>query len=172
MKRHLLSVLLMLVFAAGAWADEVPGVTVEYIDPGTAAYVQAISAIGKIKFEVSDEERHAVIEFKDAALENVDLGAIAGIGRIAFVTVSEDDIATEIKNIKVEDAAIKVTTYPNPTADHVHISGLQEGQQVRLFTSDGRLMVVGASADVDLSGMHNGLYLLQVGKEVFRIIKK
>ncbi len=47
MKRHLLSVLLMLVFAAGAWADEVPGVTVEYIDPGTAAYVQAISAIGK-----------------------------------------------------------------------------------------------------------------------------
>ncbi|MCQ2229381.1 MAG: T9SS type A sorting domain-containing protein [Bacteroidales bacterium] len=62
--------------------------------------------------------------------------------------------------------------YPNPTADRIHISGMQEGQQVRLFTSDGRLTVVGTSSDIDLSGMSSGVYLLQVGKEVVKVIKK
>ncbi|MCQ2236348.1 MAG: T9SS type A sorting domain-containing protein [Bacteroidales bacterium] len=172
MKHRFLSVLVMLVMSVAAMADEVPGITVEYIDNGTSAYMQAISAIGKIKFEVRDEVKHAIIEFKDNEIADEDLGAITEISRISFGAVSENDIATDIKDIKAEGAGIKVTAYPNPTADHVHVDGLQEGQTIRLFSSDGKLVLTSKEADINLAGMSSGIYLLQVGKEVVKIIKK
>ncbi|MCQ2229220.1 MAG: T9SS type A sorting domain-containing protein [Bacteroidales bacterium] len=127
-------------------------------------------AIGRIEFK----EGNAIIVFKDETAGTEDLGSISAIKRISFGNVSENDIAKEedTPTAIATERKVSVSAYPNPTADHVHISGMQEGQQVRLFTSDGRLTHVGTSADIDLSGMSSGVYLLQVGKEVIKVIKK
>lgn len=170
MKHRFLSMLAMLAMSVAAMADEVPGVTVEYVDAGTASYVQAISAIGRIEFN----EGNAVIVFKDEAAGTENLGAISAIKKISFGGVSEDDITkgeTPTGIVETEQR-VSVTAYPNPVADHVHVDGVAEGQMIRLFSSDGRLMFVGQQSDIDMSGMANGIYLLQVGKEVIKVVKK
>lgn len=172
MKLRFLSVFAMLVMSVAAMGDDVPGITIEYLNSGTAAYVQAISAVGKIKFEEKNAVKHAIIEFKDRQLADEDLGAILSINRIAFGTVNVRDLATDIKDVEVEITAIKVTAYPNPTADHLHVDGVQEGQTVRIFSADGKLVLLTKDADINLGGMSNGVYFLQVGKDVVRIIKK
>ena len=168
MKEKLLSLFVVTLMAITALADDVPGVTVEFIDAGSDSYIQAISAIGRIEFK----DGNATIVFKDAEAGTEELGAISAISRISFGNVSEDDITKDTPTAITTERKVSVSAYPNPTADHLHISGLADGQQVRLFTSDGRLTLVGTSADIDLTGMPNGIYLLQVGKEVIKVIKK
>ena len=170
MRKKIFSLLAMLTVSLAAMADDVPGVTVEYLDVNSASYVQAISAIGRIEFK----DGNATIVFKDEAAGTEDLGAISAIRRISFGAVSESDITKDddTPTALTTERKVSVSAYPNPTADHIHISGMQEGQQVRLFTSDGRLTVVGTSSDIDLSGMPSGIYLLQVGKDVIKVIKK
>ncbi len=158
----------MLSMAVVSLADNVPGLTVEYLDEGTGAYVQAISAVGRIEFK----DGNAFIVFKDADAGTEDLGAISAIHRISFGNVDESDITSDSPTSLAPERSLTVTAYPNPTADHIHINGLQQGQQVRLFTSGGRLVVVGTSPDIDLSGVSSGVYLLQVGKDVIKIVKK
>lgn len=170
MKKKLLMMLLMCVVHVGAMADEVPGVIVEYIDENSDSYVQAISAIGRIEFKGGN----ATIVFKDSEAGREELGAISGIKKISFGPVSESDITKDddTPTSVAAERKVSVSAYPNPTADHVHISGMEDGQQVRMFTSDGRLTYVGRESDIDLSGMPSGVYLLQVGKEVVKVIKK
>lgn len=169
MKTSFVSLLASLAISASAMADDVPGLTVEYVANGTEAYVQALSAIGRITFT----DGNATIIFKDASAGSEDLGAISAISRISFGLVSESDIKNDDDiETPVSSNKVVVSAYPNPTADHVHVDGLQEGQSVRLFTSDGRLAVVSQQADINLSGMASGVYFLQVGKDVIKIIKK
>ncbi|MCQ2203482.1 MAG: T9SS type A sorting domain-containing protein [Bacteroidales bacterium] len=170
MRKIFLSMFGLLSISLAAMADEVPGVTVEYLDEKSDSYVQAISAIGRIEFKGGN----ATIVFKDAEAGKEELGAISGIRKISFGKVEENDI-TKTENptaVVGVERKVSVSAYPNPTADHVHISGMEEGLQVRMFTSDGRLTYVGRSSDIDLSGMPSGVYLLQVGKEVVKVIKK
>ena len=170
MKEKFIILLLACIVHVGAMANDVPGVTVEYLDVNSASYIQAISAIGRIEFK----DGNATIVFKDEAAGTEDLGAISVIKKITFGAVSENDITKDddTPTAVTTERKVSVSAYPNPTADHIHISGMQEGQQVRLFTSDGRLTLVGTSSDIDLSGMPNGIYLLQVGKDVIKVIKK
>lgn len=163
MKHCFLSIVAGLMMSLTAMADNVPGITVEYLDSGTGDYVQAISAIGRIEFS----DGKATLVFKDDSTE--ELGEISSINRITFGEVNEGDIPTELPQVEHK---ISVNAYPNPTADHLHIDGLQEGQTVRLFSTSGSLVYTGQEADINLSGMANGVYILQVGKEIIKIIKK
>lgn len=159
----------MFAMSIAAMADEVPGITVAYVDKGSAAYIQAISAIGKLKFEAKDGVKHAFVEFKNTELADVDLGAIAGINRISFGKIDEGDI-TDIENV-MTDSAIKITVYPNPVADHLHVEGIAEGEIIRIFSFDGRLVKVTTDAEIYMGDMSNGVYILQVGKAVAKIFK-
>lgn len=160
----------MLTMSVVAMADEVQGITVEYINSGTSDYVQVLSIIGKLRFEVKDQVRHAIIKFRDSQLADEDLGPIADINRISFWVLDEGNTQTDVKEVESEN--ISVTAYPNPTADHLHIVGLQDGQVVKIFSSDGKTIYLGKDSDIDMRGMSNGIYLLQVGKEVVKIVKK
>jgi len=170
MKHTFLTLLSILSMSIIAQADEVPGVTVEYIDSGSSNYVQAISAIGRIEFRSGD----AIIVFKDTEAGEYELGAIADIKRISFANVSDGDITNGETPTSVADVERKVTVsaYPNPTADHVHIDGVAEGETIRIFSADGKLVLTSTERDINLSGVNNGVYFLQAGKEVVKIIKK
>ena len=80
MRKRIFSALAMLSFGIAAMAGEVAGLTVEYVDAGTSAYVQAISAIGRIEFT----EGKAVIVFKDKSAGTEELGALSAIKRISY----------------------------------------------------------------------------------------
>lgn len=171
MRKKLLSVVTMLSMAIASLADNVNGITVEYLDSHTAAYVQAISAIGRIQFA----NGKATIIFKDSKAGTYDLGSISAISRLSFGQVNENDITNDNgtqTDIADTENKIIVTAYPNPTADRIHISGIPDSQTIRLFTSDGRLVLVSQQPDIELGTMPSGIYLLQAGKDIIKVIKK
>ncbi len=148
-------------------ADNVPGLTVIYTAEGESDYKQAISTIGRIEFG----NGHATLVYKDASAGTYDLGHISEIRRITFGDI-DDNTAEDTPTQSATQRTINVTAYPNPTADHIHISGTSEGETIRIFNAEGKMVHSGSSCDINMSGMPNGLYLLQTGKEVVKIIKR
>lgn len=161
MKKILLSFVLMLSAWTAASADDVPAITVKYVSQGTTAYVQALRTIGSLQFS----DGMAKLILKDS--KTVELGELSEISYISFAPVDENQLSTSVADNK----AITITAYPNPVADHLHVEGVAEGETIRLFTSDGRLVKVVNDADIDMGGMPKGVYILQAGKAVAKIFK-
>ncbi len=164
MRKRVLSFLLALAASVGAMADDVPSITVEYVATGTPHYIQAINAIGYIEF---DNNQNAILHFNNASLPTKNLGKLSSIDKIIFT--GDKSKPNEVVAISTTHT---VSVYPNPTANHIHIDGLAEGEAVHIFSTDGRLVLSGAEADYDLGALPKGVYLLQVGVEVVKIIKK
>ena len=70
-------------------------------------------------------------------------------------------------------AAVQV--YPNPTRSQLIVHGIETQQVVRVYSIQGQLLITavadGNGATVDVSGLHTGSYLLQVGAEIVKFIK-
>lgn len=67
--------------------------------------------------------------------------------------------------------------YPNPTADHVYVMGAVAETLVSLYTIDGQLLhqtqaTATGEATIDMTALTAGTYILRVGTESQRIIKK
>lgn len=66
----------------------------------------------------------------------------------------------------VYDKSHDIRVYPNPAGDYLNISGLKDVQQIRLYSSPGKLVatVVPESevAVIDLSGLAAGFYVVRV----------
>lgn len=57
------------------------------------------------------------------------------------------------------------TVYPNPATDIVNVSGVNSGDEYRMFAMDGRLVASGkfsAAMQVSVSDLGTGVYLLQI----------
>ena len=173
MRKRVLSFLLALAASVGAMATDVPGITVEYID-GDDAYIQAISAIARIEFDSGT--KNVTLKFKDTNVPDYNLGNITEVRKINFGQVDES-LISELGNSSSVSAInaqrrISVSVYPNPTANHIHIDGLADGETARIFSTDGRLVLSGVQPDFDLGALPKGVYLLQIGTEVIKITKK
>ena len=95
-----------------------------------------------------------------------------------LVKVGHVRYSDERPPIEVDDkqnVAAQVAVYPNPTADVLYIDKV-EAEEVRLYTSDGRLLqVIEATegrVEVDMLAYPIGAYVLFCGGEVFTVIKK
>lgn len=67
--------------------------------------------------------------------------------------------------------------YPNPTADHVYVMGAVAETLVSLYTIDGQLLhqtqaTATGEATIDMTALTAGTYILRVGTESQRIIKR
>lgn len=147
-------------------ADDVPKVSVEYINKSTSAYTNAINKIGRIVFK----NGKAAIIYDDESIE--DLGETVAINKISFSNVGKtesDNVATSQEIIN--DQSVSVSVYPNPVSDILHIEGMTEGQVIRLFNPEGRLVYSDTKGTINLKDMSQGVYLLKVGNDVFRIVK-
>ena len=72
----------------------------------------------------------------------------------------------------VEDVLINsILVYPNPTQDVLMIQGI-EAQALRVYDLQGRLLVQENGTQVSVSNLAEGTYLLQIGTQVVRFIKK
>lgn len=88
---------------------------------------------------------------------------VANIRRIVFC----ESAGTSVSNT---DAAV-VSVYPNPTDDILMVKGI-ENQVLRVFDMQGHLIKQVEGAEVNVSDMASGTYLLQIGTQVVRFIKQ
>ena len=69
----------------------------------------------------------------------------------------------------------KLRVYPNPVDGRLLVDGLQNGiSQYDLFTDTGLLIRTGnisaSNSQVSFESLPNGIYLLQIGSEIHRIV--
>ena len=86
---------------------------------------------------------------------------------IRKITFEEPSNSTALENITSQD----IVVYPNPTQNVLLINGI-EAQDLRVFDLQGRLLKTENGTQVNVSNLAEGTYLLQVGTQVVRFIKK
>ena len=89
------------------------------------------------------------------------------IRKITFAESSGTNTPTSMENIQ----STSVVIYPNPSQDMLIVSGI-EAQTLRVFDMQGRLLKAENGTQVHVSDLAEGTYLLQVGTQVVRFIKK
>lgn len=120
--------------------------------------LQDIATIGKWVY-VGDD-----LQLLDKAGNVLAAEPLANIKKITFA-VSGDATSTE----NVAESTILV--YPNPTQDVLMIQG-GEAQTLRVYDLQGRLLKAEYGKQMQVSNLSEGTYLLQVGTQVVRFIKK
>ena len=89
---------------------------------------------------------------------------IASIKKIQF--------ATNGTNADVNDTVVRtIIVYPNPTQDILMIQGA-ESQMLRVYNLQGSLLQTQRGNQISVSHLPVGTYLLQIGTQVVRFIKK
>ena len=123
-----------------------------------AEVLQDIAAIGKLVF-VEDS-----IRLLDKSGNVLAIEALSNIKKITLLTsdTSEDVNDTIVNTIVV---------YPNPTQELLIIRGI-ESQTLRIYDLQGRLLKTEWGNQISVGNLSDGTYLLQIGTQVVRFIKK
>lgn len=126
-----------------------------------AEEVSALAAIGKIVF---DKEG---LRLYDKAGTELGRTPFDQIGKIVF---TEQSTPTPVR--EVERPTIQVSF----EGETLFIRGIEGKQTVRIFNMNGQQMLSAVSANGEaqlaVGGLHDGTYLLQVGAQVVKFIKK
>ena len=123
-----------------------------------AEVLQDIAIIGKC-LVVGDR-----IQLLDKSGNVLAIEALANIKKITLLTsdTSEDVNDTIVNTIVV---------YPNPTQELLIIQGI-ESQTLRIYDLQGRLLKTEWGNQISVGNLSDGTYLLQIGTQVVRFIKK
>lgn len=89
------------------------------------------------------------------------------IKNIRKITLINSGNLSATENIAIPNIVI----YPNPAQDILLVKGV-ELQTLRVFDLQGRLLKTTDDAQVTVSDLASGTYLLQVGTQVVRFIKQ
>jgi hypothetical protein len=128
------------------------------IEPQSGTDMQLdIARIGKWVFV------HNELQLLDKAGNLLASEQINNIRKITF-----SDLTSDAENVPSENAII---VYPNPTQDVLIIQGVQ-AQVLRVYDMQGKLVITERGTQVHVSDLSNGIYLLQIGTQVVRFIKK
>jgi hypothetical protein len=68
----------------------------------------------------------------------------------------------------------EITLYPNPANDVLHIVGTQDHASVNVFSIDGKIVKkieIDDNAEINISDLQPGLYIIGVGNEFSKFIK-
>jgi WD40 repeat protein len=94
---------------------------------------------------------------------------LAAANHIGFVIMY--DIHTMVGTEKYEQENLII--YPNPAKDFITIHGLQELTHYELIMLNGQVIQTGITGNyLDVSALHNGMYILHIGNSFSRIIKQ
>lgn len=118
---------------------------------------QDIARIGKWVFGQNE------LQLLDKAGNVLASERIDNIRKITF-----NNLTTDVENIPSENT---ISVYPNPTHDLLIIQGV-EPQVLRVYDLQGRLLRTERGTQVHVAELNNGIYLLQIGTQVVRFIKK
>ena len=78
-----------------------------------------------------------------------------------------------LNSISTTNPEASFNVYPNPTKGIVHIATNGNlSPEVRVYTIQGQLVSTFRGTEIDLSGLSNGVYVLQVEDQRVRIVKQ
>lgn len=152
MKKKILAAAMLSVISSVSWAS----LTVEWLDG--SSQTEAISKVGRIEL-IGDQVK--LVDLQGNVLATSERTKLRKISFVENGTVVENHLS---------DA--KISVYPNPTTDVLYIKGLEEGEEVRLFDAEGRMLKSTQSAEMDMEDVATGVYFLQVRMQVLKVIKK
>ena len=119
--------------------------------------MQDIATIGKLVF-VEDS-----IQLLDKSGDILATEPIANVKKICFAPPTNTDVNDTLVNT--------ILVYPNPTQDVLMIQGA-ESQTLRVYNLQGSLLLTQWGNQISVGNLPDGTYLLQIGTQVVRFIKK
>ena len=166
--------------------------------PATIFLTRSDIAFSKVTFNVIDQNNNpvsnATLTFNGTELpegqyvvENVADGTYPYVASLngetieGTVTVAGTDVTetVQFQHVANEFNASKnmIRVYPNPTVDKIHIDVAEGAREIGLYDISGRLVrkaskVPAGVMEMDLSGCRNGLYLLMVDGQAFKVTKR
>ncbi len=162
MRNFLLTLFALVSFLTPSFADGADYIHVVQLEGSD--YVKALSTIGRIEF--ADNNVTVVDNTKD---HNILFSCpIANAKKILFNNDGSSSTAIVPAN---EDSSVSIKAFPNPAAEYVTVTGLAEGETIRLFDLQGKSVKQTVETTVSLTGLPAGVYFLQAGQEVVKIIK-
>ena len=124
-----------------------------------AEEMQDIARIGKLIFVEGN------IQLLDKYGNILATESIANVKKICFAPPTEID--TDVNDTLVNT----ILVYPNPTQDVLMIQGA-ESQTLRVYNLQGSLLLTQWGNQILVGKLPDGTYLLQIGTQVVRFIKK
>ena len=94
---------------------------------------------------------------------------LEGSGKPSIVFSDQTTGAPSIRSYET------IVVYPNPTDDKIFIKGAANEQFIRVFDLNGSLLIsekTSSLTEIDVENLSKGEYLLQIGTEVVKFIKK
>ena len=123
-----------------------------------AELLQDIALIGKWVY-VGDD-----LQLLDKAGNVLATEPLANIKKITF---SVSGSMTSVEDVQPSN----IVVYPNPTQDVLMIQGI-EAQALRVYDLQGRMLLLQEGTQIGVNQLSEGTYLLQIGTQVVRFIKK
>lgn len=161
MKQKILLLCASIFIALSAFSQDLLHV---YVLSGSD-YETALSEIGIMTI---NEGKLRLFTYEGTMLAERDLKDVKKI------TFNQDDGSGIIDNVIKNEISLKA--YPNPTQDALFLSGLNEGETIRIFSTDGQLIrtlnATGEEMQIEVSSLKNGIYLLQSGINIVKFIKE
>lgn len=94
--------------------------------------------------------------------------------RLRQVDINQDFKYTAIQSIKIQDGTKRVSVFPNPVSDRLYVQNASNTEGGVLTDNVGRVVqsfkVV--PSEIDLSGLAMGIYVLKIGGENVKIVKR
>ena len=129
--------------------------------------ITALGYIGKVVYSGDS------LYVYDATQELVFSDLLANVRHIRF-SDEQPNTPTSVENTQGNNA-LQVKVYPNPTQDILMVKNAQ-GNVLRLYTMGGQLVTIqpvnNGSAQVKMSDLPSGNYLLLSGNQSFQVIKQ
>ena len=92
---------------------------------------------------------------------------VLNIRKIVFLD-GKDDTGNSSPLSKTDNT---IVVYPNPTYDILHVEGADD-HTIRIYNTQGLLLKKATGKQINVSNLHTGTYLLQIGTQVVRFIKQ
>ena len=162
MKRLLL---ILGIFAMVGSAKAVPSLVVKPLSGKEC--ITALGSIGKVVYSGDS------LYVYDKAQTLVFSDLLANVQHVRF-SDEQPSTPTNVENTQGE-STLQVKVYPNPTQEVLHVENAQS-EVLRLYAMDGRLVgtqaVENGSAQVNMTELPTGNYLLLSGNQSFQVIKQ
>lgn len=126
------------------------------------SHAEAIATVARI--EMTDGNLSLIAKADGAVLYTKPISECKSI----YFGVAAPDALPQV--IAAEAQAVTIT--PEPAARAVRISGLQDGQPVRVYSLTGALELSGAAPVVSLSGLPKGVHIVVAGPAAAKVTVK
>lgn len=142
---------------------------------GLFMHMQAVNiTVVRVTNEIKEVETVSSMRFLSGQTVQFTLASgesteVTGVRKISF----ENNDFTAVEDV-VTPSTIRV--YPNPTADMLIIDGVTAKQEIAIYSLNGAKVLSALSQEgtntLHVSDLPNGVYLLKLANETFKLIKE